>query len=178
MVLGFNHNVVYKGEVFHVQTEDSGVKNPHIITLLYRGGVILCSKKTSYADILTMDNLESVVEELMKAQHKELMRRLKSGEFDERAFSIDAQLLENYEIPAPGPEAAPAPQPKRMDDIFSSPSASPGASSKSDLSLLFAMPARKAAPATSAVPQPPEKPAKDVVNLDDAILNFFGANEK
>jgi hypothetical protein len=182
MVLGFNHNVVYKGEVFHVQTEDSGVRNPHIITLLYRGGVILCSKKTSYADILTMDNLESVVEELMKAQHKELMRRLKSGEFDERAFSIEAQILENYEIPSPGPEAAPAagtaPQPKRIDDIFSSPSASPGASSKSDLSLLFAMPARKAAPATSAEAQPPEKPAKDVVNLDDAILNFFGANEK
>ena len=95
MVLGFNHNVTYKGEVFHVQTEDSGVKTPHIITLLYRGGVILCSKKTSYADILMMDNLDSVLEELMKAQHKELMRRLKSGEFDERAFSIQAPLLEN-----------------------------------------------------------------------------------
>ena len=104
MILGFNHNVVYKGEVFHVQTEDSGAKNPHIITLLYRGGVILCSKKTSYADILKMDNFESVVEELMKAQHKEMMRRLKSGEFDERAFSIEATLIENYEIPSPEPE--------------------------------------------------------------------------
>ena len=113
MILGFNHNVVYKGEVFHVQTEDSGVKNPHIITLLYRGGVILCSKKTSYADILKMDNFESVVEELMKAQHKEMMRRLKSGEFDERAFSIEATLIENYEIQSPEPEAEAAP-PHRM----------------------------------------------------------------
>jgi len=60
MVLGFNHNVTYKGEVFHVQTEDSGVNNPPILTLLYRGGVILCSKKTSYADILMMYNLGSV----------------------------------------------------------------------------------------------------------------------
>jgi len=180
MVLGFNHNVVYKGEVFHVQTEDSGVNNPHIISLLYRGGVILCSKKTSYADILMMDNLESVVEELMKAQHKELMRRLKSGEFDERAFSIEATLIENYEIPSPEPEeeAAPAPEPKRIDDIFSSPAA-PGGTAKSDLSLLFAMPVQKAAPVTPAEPQQPaEKPAKDVVSLDDAILNFFGANEK
>ena len=42
MVVGFNHNVMYKGEVFHVQTEDSGITNPHIITLLYRGGTILC----------------------------------------------------------------------------------------------------------------------------------------
>lgn len=179
MVLGFNHNVVYKGEVFHVQTEDSGVNNPHIITLLYRGGVILCSKKTSYADILMMDNLDSVVEELMKAQHKELMRRLKSGEFDERAFSIEATLIENYEIQSPEPEeeAAPAPEPKRIDDIFSSPASSGGAS-KSDLSLLFAMPVQKAAPAAPAAPQPAEKPVQEPVSLDDAILNFFGANEK
>lgn len=28
MLLGYNHNITYKGEVFHVQTEDSGVKNP------------------------------------------------------------------------------------------------------------------------------------------------------
>jgi hypothetical protein len=86
MVLGFNHNVQYKGEIFHIQTEDSGVDSPHIITLLYRGGTIVSSKKTSYADILRMDNLEKVVEELMKEQHKEMLRRLKAGEFDEKAF--------------------------------------------------------------------------------------------
>lgn len=86
MVLGFNHNVRYKGEVFHVQTEDSGVNNPHIITLLYLGGTILASKKTSYADIIKIENLEQVVEELMKDQHKEMLRRLKAGEFDARAF--------------------------------------------------------------------------------------------
>jgi hypothetical protein len=182
MVLGFNHNVTYKGEVFHVQTEDSGLNNPHIITLLYRGGVILCSKKTSYADILMMDNLESVVEELMKAQHKELMRRLKSGEFDERAFSIQAPLLENYEIPSPKPEAKSAPlpkavpQPKRIDDIFAPSSAPQSASSKSDLSLLFAMPTKKAV--APVVSKPAEVAPKEVVSLDEAILNFFGANEK
>lgn len=177
MILGFNHNVVYKGEVFHVQTEDSGIKNPHIITLLYRGGVILCSKKTSYADILGMDNFESVVEELMKSQHKELMRRLKSGEFDDRAFSIEAPpLLENYEIPSPGPEAKTVPAPRRIDDIFAS--AAPQSSAGSDLSLLFAMPVLKAAPAAPEEPPPVEEPAKPTVSLDDAILNFFGASEK
>jgi ketol-acid reductoisomerase len=86
MVPGFNHNISYKGEVFHVQTEDSGINHPHIVTLLYKGGVILCSKKTGYAHILAEENLPHVVEELMKEQHKEMMRRLKSGEFDERAF--------------------------------------------------------------------------------------------
>jgi hypothetical protein len=196
MILGFNHNVMYKGEVFHVQTEDSGIKSPHIITLLYRGGVILCSKKTSYADILSMDNLDSVLEELMKAQHKEMMRRLKSGEFDARAFSIDAPLLENYEIPSPKPEAearpappvrkpvpqaaaqpVPEPRPKRIDDVFFTPSAPPPATKKSDVSLLFALPATKGA-TDPAVAKPVDKAPKDVVSLDEAILNFFGANDK
>ena len=86
MVLGFNHNIRYKGELFHVQTEDSGLANPHIITLLYLGGTILCSKKTSYADIIKTDQLEQVVESIMKEQHKEMMRRLKNGEFDARVF--------------------------------------------------------------------------------------------
>lgn len=84
MVVGFNHNVMYKGSVFHVQTEDSGMANPHITTLLYRDGSILASKKTSYADIIKMEQLEKVVEELMKEQHKDMLRSLKNGEFDER----------------------------------------------------------------------------------------------
>ena len=83
MVVGFNHNFSYKGQVYHVQTEDSGIKNPHIITLLYRGGTILSSKKTSYADIIKIDNLEVVIEELMKSQHREMLRLLKNGDFDE-----------------------------------------------------------------------------------------------
>lgn len=83
MVVGFNHNFSYKGQIYHVQTEDSGIKNPHIITLLYRGGTILASKKTSYADIIKVDNLEVVVEDLMKSQHREMLRLLKNGDFDE-----------------------------------------------------------------------------------------------
>lgn len=172
MVLGFNHNVMYKGEVFHVQTEDSGVANPHIITLLYRGGVILCSKKTSYADILKMGNLEVVVEELMKEQHKEMMRRLKSGEFDEKAFSIEAPLLENYDIPSPEPERDP------VADLFSTAGAGSSKPATGDISLLFAQPVQKAVEQPKPAPAKPEAAPKDVVSLDDAILSFFGANEK
>jgi hypothetical protein len=87
MVVGFNHNVMYKGEMFHVQTEDSGIANPHIITLLYRGGTIISSKKTSYADIVKVENLGQVVEALMKEQHKDMLRRLKAAEFDSRIFT-------------------------------------------------------------------------------------------
>jgi hypothetical protein len=173
MVLGFNHNLTYKGEVFHVQTEDSGVANPHIITLLYRGGVIISSKKTGYSDILKMDNLEVVVEELMKEQHKDMMRRLKSGEFDDKAFSFNAQLIENYEICAPEPEADP------IADLFSGTSSS-GSGAKGGISLLFELPPQpeKNKPAAGEKKSAPPVVKDTVVNLDEAIISFFGPGEK
>jgi hypothetical protein len=121
MVVGFNHNVRYKGDVFHVQTEDSGINNPHIITLLYRGGTILSSRKTSYADILKIDNLEKVVEDLMKEQHKDMLRRLKAGEFDARAFpSKDANGTMPVEPePAVAPGTPPPESPKKAEIVTS-----------------------------------------------------------
>lgn len=169
MVLGYNHNLMYKGEVFHVQTEDSGVANPHIITLLYRGGVIISSKKTSYSDILKMDNLEVVVEELMKEQHKDMMRRLKAGEFDDKAFSFKAQLIENYEIPTLAPEE------DMVSGLFSAVAPS-SSKSKSGLSMLFEIPQQTTVAASAAPSQKPD--ADKVVNLDEAILSFFGPREK
>jgi hypothetical protein len=81
-VTGFNHNIKHKGKVYHVQTEDSGVNNPHLITHLFVGGNILASKKTSYADILGAENLQEVVRELMEEQHKEMLRNLINGVYD------------------------------------------------------------------------------------------------
>ena len=37
-LLGFNNNFKHKGSVYHIQTEDSGVKHPHIITHLFADG--------------------------------------------------------------------------------------------------------------------------------------------
>ncbi len=81
-VTGFNHNIKHKGKVYHVQTEDSGVNNPHIITHLFVGGNILASKKTSYSDILNAESLAEVVRELMEEQHKEMLRNLINGVYD------------------------------------------------------------------------------------------------
>ena len=105
MVVGFNHNFLYRGEVYHVQTEDSGAKNPHVITLLYHGGTILASKKTSYADILKAGNLEQVVEELMKGQHKEMLRRLKDGELDDLLGKVLPDVVGTAEARQPAPAA-------------------------------------------------------------------------
>ncbi len=88
MIVGFNHNVLYQGTGFHVQTEDSGLKSPSLVTLLYHGGIIVSAQKTSYADILDVDNLSHVVEELAKEQHKGMLRRLTKGEFDQRICQL------------------------------------------------------------------------------------------
>jgi len=92
MIVGFNHNVSYKGVGFHVQTEDSGVKNPQLVTLLYHDGTIISSQKTVYADILKVDNLSQVIEDLAKEQHKRMLRRLTRGEFDQRIVALAIPL--------------------------------------------------------------------------------------
>ena len=52
-LLGYNNNVRHKNRIFHIQTEDSGVKYGHIITHLFMdGGRILKSVKTSYSEYL------------------------------------------------------------------------------------------------------------------------------
>ena len=104
MVVGFNHNIKHKGKMYHIQTEDSGLENPHLITHLFVGGNILASKKTSYADIVGADNLAAVVRELMEEQHKEMLRNLINGVYDDvgEAYAAQAQAFQPGEIKADG----------------------------------------------------------------------------
>src|SRR3954462_14731155 len=81
-VTGFNHNIKHKGKVYHVQTEDSGASNPHIITHLFVGGNILATKKSSYTDIVKSENLPELVRDMMEEQHKQMLRNLVNGTYD------------------------------------------------------------------------------------------------
>jgi hypothetical protein len=79
-VLGYNHNVKYRGVVFHVQTEDSGLQNPHLFTHLFHGGVIVSTRKLVY----DAGSNEDAIKALMQAQHKAVMKDLMKGAFDEK----------------------------------------------------------------------------------------------
>jgi hypothetical protein len=82
--VGFNNNVKYGGNVFHIQTEDSGLDRPHIITHLFAdGGRIIKSNKRSYADQVKRDDIAAYVRQLMKGQHMEMAIFLREGKFDE-----------------------------------------------------------------------------------------------
>ncbi len=91
MQLGFNENVIHKGTVYHIQTEDGGRKNPVITTLLFKEGVIMSSKRTSYADIIKSDKLDLVVKEIMRDQHGSMLKNLKDGVFDKKEEAVKLQ---------------------------------------------------------------------------------------
>ena len=81
--MGFNNNVRWKGITFHVQTEDSGLDAPHIVTHLFAdGGRIIKSHKRDYSAQLQREELEKYVRSLMKAQHMEMVLMLRDGKFD------------------------------------------------------------------------------------------------
>ena len=82
--LGFNNNVQYNSATYHVQTEDSGIDRPHIITHLFAdGGRVVKSVKRSYAKELGREDVGGFVRSLMKAQHMEMCIALREGQYDE-----------------------------------------------------------------------------------------------
>ncbi|HWE25164.1 MAG TPA: hypothetical protein VG496_14590, partial [Myxococcales bacterium] len=94
-VVGFNHNVKFGPRVYHVQTEDSGLPHAHYITHLFVGGNIVASMKSSYVDLVDAEpDLPKAVRILMEAQHKAMLKRLVSGEFNELAERVSAAHYE------------------------------------------------------------------------------------
>jgi hypothetical protein len=81
--VGFNNNVKYKNLTFHIQTEDSGLGKPHVITHLFAdGGRIIKSHKRTYADHVNDPNVAQYVRQLMKGQQLEMALALREGRFD------------------------------------------------------------------------------------------------
>ncbi|MBK7401696.1 MAG: hypothetical protein IPJ34_36945 [Myxococcales bacterium] len=126
--VGFNNNVKLKGSVYHIQTEDSGLRMPHIITHLFAdGGRIIKSHKRSYADQVERADIGPFVRQLMKDQHMEMVAMLRAGRFDDIVAGkvrggmeefkeppqIDMQQLASRkkEADAAKAEAAPVPLP-------------------------------------------------------------------
>jgi len=118
-LLGYNHNVRYGGRILHVQTEDSGPSNPHLFTHLFFGGSILATKRCQYDAAFP----ENDVRGLMQGQHKDILKELKQGLYDERLGVFFAARGEVFTAPGQAPaevaaEVAPAPLPEADDDIL------------------------------------------------------------
>ncbi len=84
MVTGFNTDVQHDGKVYHVQTEDKGVGNPLIETLIYVGGEILAARRSSYADLMEAGGDEKQIAERIEAQHNRMILDIKEGKYDNK----------------------------------------------------------------------------------------------
>lgn len=81
--LGFNNDLKYKSLVYHVQTEDSGLDKPHVLTHLFAdGGRVIKSFKRTYATEVGRADVAQFVRDLMKGQHMEMVLALREGRFD------------------------------------------------------------------------------------------------
>jgi len=156
MITGSNTNIRHGGRLFHVQTEDSGRRNPHVISHLYFSGTILASEKTDYSDRLNLesDTLAKDVRALIEEQHKEMLRRLKRGEFD----AVISQRLDGET----GESTGTAPQPSAQEVA---PAAAPAVQPAAEVRPATARPA--AAPRTFGDGIVSQKP------LDEVILEYL-----
>jgi len=176
MLSGFNTNFRYRGVLFHVQTEDSGRDNPHVITHLFHGGNIMTSQKRDYADKLHLDDdsLEIEVKALMEGQHKSMLKKLSKGGFDDvisQRLGPDvfaetvADVTDDAEVLAPDDAAAAASSARqakqaRASEPAAAASADPNESTQDRISRAF---------------------GKGVVSnkpLDEVVLDFLVENAR
>jgi hypothetical protein len=149
-LLGYNHNVRYGGRILHVQTEDSGPANPHLFTHLFFEGSILATKRNQY----DAEEPEDAVRSLMQRQHKDILKELKQGIFDDRLLEFFAARGEDFISPSQLPiEPPPAPEPDApvlQVQAYEEPS----------------MPPEMLPPSPLSFPLPTPSPGPEVLDLD------------
>lgn len=96
MITGFNVDVRYKSVTYHVQTEDKGPANPLVLTLVYKGGEILDSRRLIYKD-LPEGQTETGIAKLMEDQHNAMVSEIKRGKFDKDAGTA-ATVMEDLSL--------------------------------------------------------------------------------
>ena len=82
MIVGFNTDIKQGDKVYHVQTEDKGLNNPLIESLVYFGGAILDSKRMEYEKLLKEGYDEQKIMKLREVQHRRVIADIKSGKYD------------------------------------------------------------------------------------------------
>ena len=171
MVSGVNTNIRHRGVLFHVQSEASDVKNPHILTHLFNGGNILASMKGEYGDKLNRENLEAEVRAMMEDQHKTMLRALARGDHDQAIMSrmgadvFDGEKGSDTDVTIPPPEVVettPSVEqtPEEVPTVVATPERAEPVSAKERLSRAFG---------DSVVSQKP---------LDEVVLEFLVDNAR
>jgi len=102
VISGYNTDVEHQGTRYHVQTEDKGPKVGLIVSLIYVGGEILASKRTSYEDLICDGKVdEAALAERLQRQHKLICAAIRAGRVEElkRLGKKDSSLAQDEESP-------------------------------------------------------------------------------
>jgi hypothetical protein len=83
VITGFNTDIEHDGVTYHVQTEDKGLDSPLLLSLVYSGGAILASKRSTYEDLIASGFSEKALAERLQRQHKLICAAIRAGRIDE-----------------------------------------------------------------------------------------------
>lgn len=183
MITGYNTDVRHGEVVFHVQTEDKGISNPFIESLVYVGGQVLASKRASYAEMLAAGKEEKEIVALMDHQHRTMIAAIRHGKLDAKLASLNASkqtgqfAVATAETPASGVQPvpnrvvlpAPTPAPPPIPPPVPVPPVPMDAGGETMARTTVTPPA---APVPAA-PRPPAKPAMPERTLDQVILEYL-----
>ena len=185
MITGYNTDVRHGEVVFHVQTEDKGVSNPYIESLVYVGGQVLASKRASYAEMIAEGKEEKDIVALMDHQHRTMIAAIRHGKLDGKLAALNASRQTGHmQLPTPptaaqpvvvrhpsGPTASPSAPPVRGDTAETLARAASALTGGETV-------ARPAAAAVSETPAEPvaarpARPAAPERTLDQVILEYL-----
>ena len=108
MITGYNTDVPHNDRVFHIQTEDKGDGASEIESLVYVGGEILATRRTSYADAIRAGRDDRLVQEILEQQHRTMIAAVQRGRFDAPDGSV---LVPDGMTPAREGAGSPGPAP-------------------------------------------------------------------
>ena len=120
MITGYNTDVEHDGVVYHVQTEDKGLETPLLLSLVYAGGAILASKRSSYHDLIAAGFDEDVLTERLQRQHRLICAAINAGRIgDLKKLGAPSRKMRSPAVPSADqapPEQPPGqlPEPRTM----------------------------------------------------------------
>jgi hypothetical protein len=100
LLTGFNTDVEYAGVVYHVQTEDKGLRTPFILSLVYTGGAILASKRSPYDDLIALGFDEGVLAQRLARQHKLICAAVHAGRIEDLKRLGERDVVDKSSSPA------------------------------------------------------------------------------
>jgi len=178
VITGFNTDVKHKNRVFHIQTEDKGEANPYVESLVYVGGEILATKRTSYAEVIKDGRDDHAVQDLMEQQHRTMIAAIQRGRFDGPNGAV--QVPDGMSPPtAPAPAAAPpTPPPAAAAPARAARAEKPAPAEKPAAAEKAARPAARAEKADATAPPGTQTPLPESDrSLDQMVLEYLVSDD-